>query len=117
MNEEKKKAIDVFKNLVDDLDGAEDWANIVLNKEELKSLRTIKNLIEKQRKEIEERDKYNITTLPFEELKEMIEQNKNISIFGKEYVSKDKIRAMLEEIRNTGYPYTEKVLQELLGEY
>lgn len=58
MNEEEKKAIEVFKNLVDDLDGAEDWANIVLNKEELKSLRTIKNLIEKQEKEIEREKQY-----------------------------------------------------------
>ena len=109
MNEEEKKAIEVFKNLVDDLDGDEDWANIVLNKEELKSLRTIKNLIAKQQKEIEELKKpryiYNSKT---EEITQ-IPINKN-------YISKDKIKDMLEEIRNTGYPYTEKVLQELLGE-
>ena len=66
MNEEEKKSIEVFKNLVDDLDGAEDWANIVLNKEELKSLRTIKNLIEKQEKVIDEIKDYCNNDLSFE---------------------------------------------------
>ena len=56
------------------------------------------NKIEKQQKEIEERNKYNITTLPFEKIKVDIEQNKNIFIFGKEYISKDKIREKIKEL-------------------
>lgn len=54
----------------------------------------------KEKAKNRERDKYNITTLPFEELKEMIEQNKNISIFGKEYISKDKIKETIEHYNN-----------------
>lgn len=59
-----------------------------------------KNRYYKEKEKNEERDKYNITTLPFEELKEMIEQNKNISIFGKEYINKDKVREMIEHYNN-----------------
>jgi hypothetical protein len=84
--------------------------------------------IEELEKEIEERDKYNITTLPFEELKEMIEQNKNIFIFGKEYISKDKIREKIKELEDymilftndkekfNRYKYARNTLEKLLKE-
>lgn len=59
-----------------------------------------KNRYYKEKEKNRERDKYNITTLPFEELKEMIEQNKNISIFGKEYIGKDKVKEKIEHYNN-----------------
>lgn len=86
------------------------------------------NKIEKQQKEIEERNKYNITTLPFEKIKVDIEQNKNIFIFGKEYISKDKIREKIKELEDNmilftndkekfnRYKYARNILEELLEE-
>lgn len=85
MLNEEKKAIEIVKEF---------------NKEnKFRDCGRLNNAIDIVIRMAEERDRYNITTLPFEELKEMIEQNKNISIFGKEYISKDKIRELLETER------------------
>lgn len=66
----------------------------------MENIKIVLNLIDRQQKELEERNKYNITTLPFEKIKADIEQNKNISIFGKEYISEDKIREKIKELEN-----------------
>jgi ssRNA-specific RNase YbeY (16S rRNA maturation enzyme) len=86
------KNIDILLNLLDKQQNEIKEKTTIL----LAGAKKVKQL----EKEIEERDKYNITTLPFEELKEMIEQNKNISIFGKEYISKDKVKETIEHYNN-----------------
>lgn len=70
------------------------------NRSLMESRKKWKDRYYKEKAKNKERDKYNITTLPFEELKEMIEQNKNISIFGKDYISKDKIKEKIKNIED-----------------
>jgi ssRNA-specific RNase YbeY (16S rRNA maturation enzyme) len=116
MSEEEKKAIEYLKEFKNEVfEGVGNKSimakkiDILLNlidkqQNEIKEKTTIllagAKKVKQLEKEIEERDKYNITTLPFEELKEMIEQNKNISIFGKEYISKDKVKETIEHYNN-----------------
>lgn len=115
MNKEEQKAIETLKEVASDNfdtlgdDISPKMAQNILNvinkqQNEIKEKTTIllagAKKVKQLEKEIEERDKYNITTLPFEELKEMIEQNKNISIFGKEYISKDKVKETIEHYNN-----------------
>lgn len=122
----EQKAIKVIEEINKNMEYKYDkkigqYVCIALRHRDRKVFKTLLNLIEKQSKEIDERDKYNTTTLPFEEIKEMIEQNKNIFIFGKEYISKDKIREKIKELEKEAFKsiaISEKinVLKELLEE-
>ena len=100
------KLIDKQKNEIEEkttilLAGAEKVKELEKGNHSLmESRKKWKDRYYKERAKNKERDKYNITTLPFEELKEMIEQNKNISIFGKEYINKDKVKEMIEHYNN-----------------
>lgn len=83
MNEEEKKAIERFKAN----------ANYCITSKE--TTQTILNLIEKQQKEIEELNKY---------IEDRAKIGKNIQTFinkdyvEQEYISKDKIKAKIEEL-------------------
>lgn len=82
MSDEEKDAIEIVKEF---------------NKEnKFRDCGRLNNAIDIVIRMAEERNKYNITTRPVEKIKEDIEQNKNIFIFGKEYISKDKIRQILD---------------------
>jgi hypothetical protein len=86
MSDEEKDAIEIVKEF---------------NKEnKFRDCGRLNNAIDIVIRMAEERNKYNITTRPVEKIKEDIEQNKNIFIFGKEYISKDKIKEKLNQIHN-----------------
>lgn len=102
LSDEEKKVIEIVNEIKDirgmrqDVDG---------ENEDLWALDTLINLIKKQSKEIEELNKENLeirdwkyvidSPIDLDKLKEL----DLIKIKGKEYVSKDKIKAKIEEVQ------------------
>ena len=109
MSDEEKKAIDYLKNdVVYWLDKGKDF--VVIDIGENEKLHNILNLIDKQKKEIEEL-KQELINQGITDLKEL-----------NNYISKDKIRKKIEELSETQdfkvglENYTIKILKELLEE-
>ena len=81
MSDEEKKAIEILKDNIKSLEGHTPFKHT--NYKKVQAIETILNLIEKQSKEIEE----------------LKEKNEYLpSWVNKKYVSKDKIKAKIEEV-------------------
>lgn len=101
MNEEEKKAVEFIRDLIV-------WdvrQYLCPNKEECKNLEIILNLIEKQKKEIDELQSY---------IKEYLIPKSTINLL---YVSKDKIRAKIKELDEKWHVlYRDSEVKDILKE-
>ena len=97
MSDEEKKAIEYLKNRLEILHNNTQWATE-------NSIKIVLNLIEKQSKEIEElkKPKYVINC-----------ETNEITKLTNDFVSKDKIKAKIEEVKDGTYD-AKIVLQSLL---
>lgn len=81
-------------------------------------IKIIVNIIENQQKEIEREKQYTDFYKDLysdEKIRNTIIKRYR-KVIEKDYISKDKIREMLEEYKSTGYYELERVLEELLEE-
>lgn len=131
MSEEEKKAIENFKEIIENLDEDEQ----IEYEEEIQDYKTLINLIGNQQKEIEEKTTILLArSKKVKQLEKEIEELKAINqiqkyrievINERELISKDKIREKIEELESLSknitmqpsiYNYEIDLLKELLEE-
>ncbi len=105
MTEEEKQAIEDLKNIVDDLEDAEDGAIISLQQDEIDSLKILAELIENKQKEIQELKKvikmveiYKAYGIPEDVEMVIMRKDDLLNNTNNEFISKDKIKEKLDQI-------------------
>lgn len=108
MSEDEKKAIKIIREDIEVYKEKGAWKeNFIL----VKSLRTLLNLIEKQQEELQQEKEKN---KELEEKQDRLAFKTNLymnDVLSNNIVSKDKIRAILEEYRYTEIGDTEKIIE------